>query len=137
MLSKRSKYGIKAVLYIARQKAEHPVLASEIAERERIPHKFLEAILRDLVAAGILKSRRGRSGGYFLRKPKEQITFAEIMRVFDGPIALIPCVSENFYEACPECADEKTCVIRKVFLRIRVATLDILEESNVLKLLDE
>ena len=59
------------------------------------------------------------------------------MRVFDGPIALIPCVSENFYEACPECADEKTCVIRKVFLRIRVATLDILEESNVLKLLEE
>lgn len=132
MISKKAKYGIKAVLYISKHATEdRPILATEIAEKENIPHKFLESILRNLVTAKLLTSRRGRSGGYLLRKPKEEITFAEIMRTLDGPIALIPCVSKNWYEPCPECNVESNCEIRNVFLLIRDATLDILEKTTV------
>ena len=137
MLSKKSKYAINALLYIARHKDEdRPVLASEISEHESIPHKFLEAILLDLKNAGILRSKRGRHGGYFLQAQPEDINLITIMRLFDGPIALLPCVSLNYYGPCDECQDEATCGIRAVFVMIRDHTLDILRENNLALILE-
>ncbi len=136
MLSKKSKYAINALLYISRNKDEgRPILAAEIAEHENIPHKFLEAILLDLKNAGFLRSKRGRKGGYFLNKSPEEISLSTVMRLFDGPIALLPCVSLNYYERCEECKDEKTCGIRAVFLMIRDQTLRTLEENSMAAIL--
>ena len=112
------------------------MLASEISEHESIPHKFLEAILLDLKNAGILRSKRGRHGGYFLQAKPEDIKLVTIMRLFDGPIALLPCVSLNYYGPCDECQDEATCGIRAVFVMIRDHTLDILRENNLALILE-
>ncbi len=111
-------------------------MAAEIAENERIPHKFLEAILLDLKNAGYLRSKRGRRGGYFLNRKPQEVSLARVMRLFDGPIALLPCVSLNYYERCEECKDEKTCGIRAVFLLIRDQTLETLEENSMAAILE-
>ncbi len=138
MLSKKSKYAINALLYIARHREEErPVLASEISEHESIPHKFLEAILLDMKNAGILRSKRGRHGGYFLKMEPEEINLITVMRLFDGPIALLPCVSLNYYEGCDECRDEETCGIRAVFLTIRDHTLDTLRQNNIAAIMEK
>lgn len=135
MLSKKSKYAIHALLYITHQdRDQRPVPAREIADAEKIPYKFLEAILRDLTTAGILRSIRGKSGGYRLGRSPEQISLVQVMRLFDGPIALLPCVSENYYQPCEECREEATCPIRTVFLQVRNTTLAILKESTLLSL---
>ena len=137
MLSKKSKYAINALLYVSRHRnEERPVLASEIAGNENIPHKFLEAILLDLKNAGFLRSKRGRKGGYFLSKAPEEISLAKVMRLFDGPIALLPCVSLNYYERCEECKDERTCGIRAVFLMIRDQTLNTLENNSMAAIME-
>ena len=112
------------------------MLASEISEHESIPHKFLEAILLDLKNAGILRSKRGRHGGYFLQAKPEDIKLVTIMRLFDGPIALLPCVSLNYYGPCDECQDEATCGIRAVFVMIRDHTLDTLRSNNLAIILE-
>lgn len=96
-----------------------------------IPKKFLELILLDLKNAGVLDSKRGKGGGYFLLKAPSEVNVAEIIRLMDGPIALLPCVSSNFYEKCPECKDENLCGIRKVFSEVRTATLQILAQSSL------
>lgn len=137
MLSKKSKYAINALLYIARHAGEErPILASEIAKSESIPHKFLEAILLDLKNAGILRSKRGRHGGYFLKMSPEEINLITVMRLFDGPIALLPCVSLNYYETCEECPNEKTCGIHAVFVMIRDQTLNTLRENSLAAILE-
>ncbi|MCB0568525.1 MAG: Rrf2 family transcriptional regulator [Phaeodactylibacter sp.] len=137
MLSKKSKYAINALLYIARHAEEgRPILASEIAKSESIPHKFLEAILLDLKNAGILRSKRGRHGGYFLKMLPDEINLITVMRLFDGPIALLPCVSLNYYDTCDECQDEKTCGIRTVFLMIRDHTLATLRDNTLAVILE-
>ena len=112
------------------------MLASEISEHESIPHKFLEAILLDLKNAGILRSKRGRHGGYFLQAKPEDIKLVTIMRLFDGPIALLPCVSLNYYGPCDECQDEATCGIRAVFVMIRDHTLDTLRSNDLAIILE-
>jgi len=127
MISKRAKYAIKTILFIHRHPELAPVSAKLIAERERIPYKFLENILRDLKTHQLVKSIRGAEGGYTLGAKPEDISIARIMRVVDGPIALIPCISERFYEACAECEDEKTCTIRKFFSEVRSEMLPVLE----------
>jgi Rrf2 family protein len=138
MLSKKSKYAINALLYIVRHTGEErPILAAEIAQAEHIPHKFLEAILLDLKNAGILRSKRGRHGGYFLKMQPEEINLITVMRLFDGPIALLPCVSLNYYERCDECQDETTCGIRTVFLAIRDFTLDTLRKNTLAVILEK
>jgi Rrf2 family protein len=118
MLSKKSKYAIHALVYLAERHGEGPVQIGEIAERQNIPKKFLEAILLELKNGKILNSKKGKGGGYYLqRKP------------------LLPCVSLNFYEACEECVDEKHCTIRTTFLTIREETLKILTDSNLATLI--
>ncbi len=127
MISKRAKYAIKTILYLQDHPEETPISAKLISQRENIPYKFLENILRDLKTHQLVKSLRGAEGGYSLAKDPSQITVAQIMRVVDGPIALIPCVSERFYEACAECEDEETCRIRKLFAEVRSEMLPVLE----------
>lgn len=127
MLSKRAKYAIKTILFLQDHPELVPISAKQIAEKENIPYKFLENILRDLKTHQLIKSSRGSDGGYSLAKSPSEISVAQIMRAMDGPIALIPCISERFYESCGECVDEETCRIRKLFAEVRSEMLPILE----------
>jgi len=127
MISKRAKYAIKTILYLQDHVEDKPLSAKLISTHENIPYKFLENILRDLKTHQLVKSVRGAEGGYTLAKHPSEITIAQIMRVVDGPIALIPCVSERYYESCGECIDEETCRIRKLFSELRNEMLPILE----------
>tara|TARA_R110002020_G_scaffold437696_1_gene647986 strand:+ start:368 stop:772 length:405 start_codon:yes stop_codon:yes gene_type:complete len=129
MISKRAKYAIKTILFINDHPELAPMSAKLISEKERIPYKFLENILRDLKSHQLVKSVRGSEGGYTLGKDPEDISIAQIMRIVDGPIALIPCVSERYYEPCAECEDEETCRIRKLFNELRTEMLPVLERS--------
>lgn len=129
MLSKRVKYALKALLYLYKSSEQIPVSAKKISEAERIPYKFLEAILNDLKLNKIVKSQRGPQGGYSFAKDPEEISVASIMRIIDGPIALTTCTSENFYRKCDTCIDEETCQIRKLFLQLRIEMIPILEKS--------
>jgi Rrf2 family protein len=106
-------------------------MIAEIAERARVPRKFLEQILLDLKRRGIVRSLRGRAGGYLLGRQPKNITFAEVIRTIDGPLALSPCVSTTAYHKCEDCDDEETCVIRKVLLAARDATAMVLEERTL------
>ncbi|HMQ48367.1 MAG TPA: Rrf2 family transcriptional regulator [Saprospiraceae bacterium] len=131
MLSKRAKYAIKTLLYLHNNQGETPISAKTISEQERIPYKFLENILRELRQHKILKSERGAEGGYKFLKAPSAIQVSDVIRIVDGPIALIPCVSENFYQKCDECISEENCQIRKLFMKLRAETLLILDKSIV------
>ncbi len=138
MLSKRCKYAIKALIYITKnRKLERGIFSTEISEAENIPHKFLEAILRDLKNNQFLVSKRGRNGGYLLAQDPAEINLMEVIRVMDGPIAMMPCVSLNYYQPCDSCHDEQTCEIRTVFLKVRDATLGVFKETNLEKLANQ
>ncbi len=131
MLSKKTKYALHALTYLAKKDANEPTLILEIAENSRIPRKFLESILLDLKKQGILNSKMGKGGGYFLRQTPSQIQISTIIRLFNGPIALLPCVSLNYYQRCDECTDEMTCGLNKVFIDVRNETLRILENKSI------
>jgi Rrf2 family protein len=130
MLNMRTKYALHALMTLA-EAVEGPMSAERIATTAGIPRKFLEAILADLTKAGIIDSRKGRGGGHQLaRKPKD-IRMTEVIRLFNGAIALVPCVSLNFYEPCAECPDEATCAVHDIFLEVRVATVRMLEKATL------
>jgi Rrf2 family protein len=131
MLSRKSKYGLKALLVLAREAGRGPVLVSELADRDRIPKKFLEAILLELKRHGVVHSRKGRGGGYFLRRKPTEITFGEVIRVLDGPLAAVPCVSKLAYMKCVECVDEEMCGVRLAMKEVRDATADILDNTTL------
>jgi Rrf2 family protein len=131
LLTKKTKYAVKALMALARNKANRPMLISDIAEKEQLPKKFLEAILLELKRSGYLSSKKGAGGGYYLLKKAEEIKMAGIIRIIDGPIALLPCVSLNFYERCEECTNEPYCGIRDVMKDVRDATLKILGETTI------
>jgi Rrf2 family protein len=114
MISQRAKYGLRAVVALARAEGRSMTIV-EIAAREKIPRKFLEQILLQLKNAGILASRRGKLGGYALGRPADAITFGEILRLIDGPIAPLPCLSKFSYRRCADCLDESSCEVRRVF----------------------
>jgi len=131
MLSKKTKYGLKALTYIAKKQCEDPVSISEIAREENISQKYLESILLSLKKAGILSSKKGKAGGYYLLKTPEEIPMSKIIRTLEGPIAMLPCVSLNFYEKCDDCPDEKTCSVHKLMIQVRDSTLKILEHTTL------
>jgi Rrf2 family protein len=131
MISQKARYALRALLYLASRGEDAPVQISEIADKERIPRKFLEAILLELKKTGIVRSHRGRSGGYSLGRPAKDISFADVLRVTDGPLALSPCVSVMAYRKCDDCFDEAVCAIRKALLAARDATAQILESRNL------
>jgi len=131
VISKKCKYAIKALLYLAdNQSEERSIFSTEIAENENIPQKFLETILRELRNFQLLQSKRGKTGGYKLLKKPSEIKLAELMRMMDGPIALLPCVSLNYYTSCDEC-NETTCTIKPVFEKVRDQTLSILGNTSI------
>lgn len=131
MMSKKAKYAINAMVHLARKHGEGPITIGEIATTENIPQKFLEAILLELKNAGLLSSKKGKGGGYYMIKSPSEVNMADIMRLMDGPIALLPCVSYKYYERCEECKDETTCSIRKVFFEVRNKTVDMLKEASL------
>jgi Rrf2 family protein len=136
MLSSKAKYAVRAALAMAEKDAGGGwVSAAEIAAREAIPRKFLEAILVELRDRGLIESRRGPSGGHRLRVPPAQLTVADIIRSIDGPLALTPCVSRTRFRACDDCPDLDTCRLRWVMQRARDAVADILEGCSIAELL--
>jgi Rrf2 family protein len=130
MLSKKSQYAFQALMYLAENTSQGPVLIAEIAQKKKIPLKFLENILLELKKANILNSKKGKGGGYFFNQPPSTINMAAIIRLIDGPIALLPCVSLHFYQQCKNC-EEKTCGFNKVMAEVRDATLAVLEHRTV------
>lgn len=131
MLSKKTKYGIKALAYIARKDNRKPVQASEISEHENISQKFLESILLELRKSMFLGSKKGKGGGYYLIKEPKDIKMTAVIRVLEGPIAMVPCVSLNYYEKCDDCPDEKTCSVHKLMIQLRDASLKVLGENTL------
>jgi Rrf2 family protein len=131
MLSRKTKYGLKALAFLARREDTTPVQIATISASENISQKFLESILLSLRKAGFLGSKKGKGGGYFLRKKSGEISIAEIYRVLEGPIALVPCVSLNFYKKCDDCPDEKACSVHKLMIEVRDKNLAILENTSL------
>jgi len=130
MLSKKSQYAFKALMYLAQNNDKGPVLIAEISRKKKIPLKFLENILLELKKAGILESKKGKGGGYYFAVNPSEVPMAKVMRLLDGPIALLPCVSLNFYEKCKNC-DEKSCGLHDMMTLVRDTTLRILEKKTV------
>ena len=130
MLSSKARYALRALVELARSGGAQ-VTAGELAERADAPRKFLEAILLELSRRGVVVSRRGKLGGYSLARAPAEISFAEVIRVIDGPLALAPCVSVTAYHKCDDCVDEATCSIRKVLMAARDATADVLESRTI------
>ncbi|WP_257666586.1 RrF2 family transcriptional regulator [Parapedobacter tibetensis] len=137
MLSKKTKYAIKALIVLGKNYGNEPMQILRIAEEERIPKKFLEQILLEMRNAGILYSKKGAGGGYGLNKAPEDIRLSQVMRLVDGPIALLPCVSLNFYRSCDECKSEEVCGIRDTFIEVRNAMLQILNDTSIADIINK
>jgi len=123
---------MKALLRLALEAERRPILIEDLSEHERIPRKFLEAILLDLKHRGIVQSRKGRGGGYFLARKPNDITLGEVVRALDGPLAAVPCVSQTAYLPCDDCPDEDACAVRLAMKEVRDATARILDRTSLL-----
>jgi len=134
MLSQKTKYALKALLYLAQQDSNHISKTTDIAEEANIPKKFLEQILLDLKRGHLVGSKQGKFGGYYLLKSGNEITLADIHRLFDGAIALLPCASLNFYERCSDCKDEDECLLRHGLTAIRDETLKAMQGITIASL---
>lgn len=134
MLSQKTKYALKALLYLAQQDSNHISKTIDIAEEANIPKKFLEQILLDLKRGHLVGSKQGKFGGYYLLKPGNEITLADIHRLFDGAIALLPCASLNFYERCLDCKEEAECLLRHGLMTIRDETLKAMQGITIASL---
>src|SRR6516164_273900 len=130
MISKKTQYAFQALMYLAEKEKDEPVLIAEISKKKKIPLKFLENILLELKKAGVLESKKGKGGGYYFARNPKDVTLATIMRLLDGPIALLPCVSLYFYEKCKNC-DEKHCGLHEAMITVRDANLKILEKKTI------
>jgi Rrf2 family protein len=131
MLSARAKYGLKAMLYLAEKEGLGGIQGAAIAESQSIPKKFLDTILLELKNNGLLHSKKGKGGGYVLARPSSKVTVGNIVRILDGPLALIPCVSQTAYRPCADCHDEVTCEIRRVMQQVRDSTAEILDNMTL------
>lgn len=131
MISQKTRYALRALLFLVEEGRGAPVRLARIAETQRVPRKFLEFIMLELRNAGIVASLRGPAGGYRLARAPEDISFGDIIRIVDGPIALVPCASVHFYANCGDCHDERTCAIRKVLASVRESSAGILEGTSL------
>jgi len=138
MLSNKTRYAIKALMLLALQPEgnSRPMLISELVKQGNLPQKFLEAILLELKRQGILDSKKGKGGGYFLAKPTSDIMLGHVVRLLEGPIALLPCVSQMAYQKCEECVNEATCSVRFVFKRVRDVSAGILDQTSLADLVN-
>jgi len=137
MLTNKTKYGLKALIYIYKNKHKTPIPIAEIAKSENISHKFLEAILLTLRKNKILASKKGKNGGYYLLKNPKEVYMSDVLRMLDGPIAMVPCVSLNYYERCEDCPDEATCGVNRLMLDVRDSVLDVLTNKSLVDLAEE
>lgn len=131
MLSQKAKYALRALLMLARSDGAGMIQVADIAQEESVPKKFLELILLDLKKQGLLHSQRGKGGGYCLAKPAEQITFGQVVRIVDGPLAPLPCASVTRYRRCADCPDERSCAIRRVMREVRDAMAAVLDHTSL------
>lgn len=131
MLTMKTKYALKALAVLANAPEGEPVLIATIADQEDIPLKFLQLILRELRQHGVLSSRKGRGGGYSLAKPASSISLSSLIRILDGPIAPVPCLSKTAYRRCEGCKDEATCGVRMILREAYEATLKVLETRTL------
>lgn len=131
MISQKAKYALRALVSLSRAGRGQSRMIGEISQEQAIPKKFLEQILLELKRAGIVNSRRGRMGGYELLKAPEEITYGEVLRLIDGPIAPLPCLSKIAYRKCVDCKDEGSCEIRHVFERVTLATRAVLDQTSL------
>jgi Rrf2 family protein len=131
MISQKAKYALRALVALAKQPSGKPVFISEIAETQNIPKKFLEQILLELKHNGLVESRRGKAGGYVLFRPADMISFAEVLRIVDGPIAPLPCLSKIAYRRCEDCNEEASCEIRRVFAQVAEASRAVLDRTTI------
>lgn len=131
MLSKKAKYAIKALMFLAKNRDQPPLPVSKIAELEKIPKKSLDLVFQELRNNGYLFSKKGTTGGYVLSKLPEEIFLVGVVRLMDGPIARVSCASAYHYRSCEECHDEATCSIRRVYLKIREEELKILSDISI------
>src|SRR6266702_8705684 len=136
MISKKTKYALKALIYLAREYDKGPILIADLAEQEKIPKKFLELILLTLKNNGILQSRKGKGGGYYLGRHPKTISMGSIIRVLEGTLAPVQCVSETAYAPCDECHDEATCGVRIVMKDVRDAMAAILDGTSLAEVLE-
>jgi Rrf2 family protein len=136
-LSKKSKYALRALYHLARERGRGPVLIATLSNQESIPHKFLELILLHLKSNGLVESKKGRNGGYYLAKEPDQITIGTVIRLIDGPLAPLPCASETAYRKCDECIDEHSCGTRIVMRRVRDAMAEILDHTTLADICSE
>ena len=137
MISNETKYSLKALIYLARRYDQGPILIADLAQEENIPKKFLEAILLALKNNALLQSKKGKGGGYYLARPPKAITFGQAIRVMEGPLAPVPCVSETSYARCTECGDELTRSIRVVMKDVRDAMANILDGTTFADVLEQ
>jgi len=135
MLTKKGKYGLKAMIHLAGFPLGQPVLVTDIAEQNGIPKKFLDTILGDLKNAGFLHSKKGKGGGYTLGRPASEIRVGHIIRVLDGPLAPIPCASRTQYQRCEDC-NEATCQVRHLMLEVRQAIAEVLDQRSLAEMRD-
>src|SRR6218665_2147085 len=135
MISKKTQYAFQALMYLAQKDSEEPVLIAEISRKKKIPLKFLENILLELKKADMLYSKKGKGGCYFLKKSPEKTKVATIIRLVNGPISMLPCVSLYFYERCKNC-NEKHCGMHDMMIEVRDATLNIVENRTLKDLVD-
>lgn len=131
IVSKKTRYAMLALTRLAKEYGNGAILISDIAKSEKIPQRFLENILLELKKQGFLGSKLGKTGGYYLLKNPKDIALSEIIRHFEGTVALLPCVSERAYQACEFCKDENTCKIRKVFKEVRDASFEIFKKATL------
>ncbi|EIM75580.1 BadM/Rrf2 family transcriptional regulator [Nitritalea halalkaliphila LW7] len=137
MLSKKTKYAFHALTYLGKNRENKTVLIQEIASTYGISHKFLENILLELKKAGMLGSKKGKGGGYYLIKQPKDIPLSKVIRLLDGPIALLPCVSLNYYEPCEECRCEVSCGLNRVMAQVRDEMLNVLENKSLADILEK
>ncbi|MDP4187078.1 MAG: Rrf2 family transcriptional regulator [Bacteroidota bacterium] len=135
MLSRKTRYAMLSLVKLAENYGKGPMLISDISKSEIIPQKFLEAILLDLKNIGILGSKVGKSGGYYLRRKPEDISLFEVVCHFEGGFALVPCTSEDYYESCDHCKDENKCTIRKVFQDLHSSIIGKLKSISIADLI--
>jgi Rrf2 family protein len=131
MLTRKGKYGLKAILALVREHGHGPVLIGDLAEQESIPKKFLENILLELKHRGLVQSKKGPHGGYQLGRAPEAISVGDVIRALNGPLALVSCVSQTAYAACEECVTEHECDVRRIFQQVRDETARILDGTTL------
>jgi Rrf2 family protein len=135
MLSHKTKYALKALFVMSEEYGRGPLLISEIAERGNIPKRFLELILLELKNHGILRSKKGKGGGYTLSRPPDQISVGHVIRMLEGPLAPLPCASKTAYEKCEDCPNEKTCGVRLLMKEVRDQTAALLDSTSLADML--